>query len=72
MVRAMPQAPAALRAKFPGSEVEAWEVLEKNFTDTKGVIRKKDPDYQPTKREMETLDYLWLEWDYTYACWPQE
>ena len=47
----MPQATDELRAEFPGWDSEALAVLETNFTEEKGVFRKKDPSYQPTKRE---------------------
>jgi hypothetical protein len=62
----MPQASEALRAKFPGDDAEALEVLVANFTEDRGVFRPKIKGYQPTQREAEALDYLWLEWDYAY------
>lgn len=62
----MPQAPQWLRDKFPGDDAEALEILEANFTEKAGVFRKKDPNYQPTEREFEAIDYLFQEWDYGY------
>jgi hypothetical protein len=63
----MPQATDELRSKFPGWDWEALDVLKENFTDTKGVLRKKDPAYQPTAREWDAIDYLFQEWDYMYV-----
>jgi hypothetical protein len=61
-----PQASGELRAKFPGSIEQAYDVLRDNFTDTKGVIRPKVDGYKPTKRESDAIDYLFLEWDFCY------
>lgn len=63
----MPQAPEQLRSKFPGMDREALDVIEANFTNTKGVIRKKDAAYQPSQREWDAVDYLFQEWDYEYT-----
>jgi len=63
----MPQATDELRAKFPGWDAEALQVLETNFTvGEDGVIRKKLPAYAPTPREFDAIDYLFQEWDYGY------
>ena len=62
----MPQATKELRAKFPGHDAEALEVIAANFVEWKGYIRKKDPLYQPTQREWDAIDYLFQEWDYCY------
>jgi hypothetical protein len=62
----MPQATNELRAKFPGYDSEAMEVLEKNFTHSRGVYRKKDPSYQPTEREWDAIYYMFQEWDFGY------
>lgn len=62
----MPQASDELRAKFPGSDQEALEVLSANFIETKFVFRKKDAAYVPTRREWEAIDYLFHEWDFGY------
>ena len=63
----MPQATDELRAKFPGDDGEALDVLEQNFVvDRTGVIRKKDSAYKPTDREFDAIDYLFQEWDYGY------
>lgn len=62
----MPQAPNELRAKFPGHDYEALEILKANFIENKGVICRKDLTYQPTQREWEAIDYLFLEWDYVF------
>lgn len=62
----MPQATPELRAKFPGHDSEAMEVLAKNFTQSKGVYRKKDPNYKPNLREWDAVDYMIQEWDYGY------
>lgn len=67
----MPQAPEELRAKFSGGDGEALDILRENYVvDCSGVIHPKTKDYQPTKRENEAIDYLWLEWDYGYASEP--
>jgi len=64
----MPQATPELRKKFPGNDSEAMEVIAANFlVDRGGVIRKKDPKYTPTDREMDAIDYLFQEWDFGYA-----
>lgn len=62
----MPQASDELRAKFPGHDAEALEVLRKNFRDNKGCLSLKDPNYKPTEREWDAVDYLIHEWDYDY------
>lgn len=65
----MPQATDELRAKFPGWDQEAQEVLGTNFTlhyPSVGIIRKRDPKYKPTEREWDAVDYLIQEWDYAY------
>ena len=67
----MPQAPDELREKFPDGDGEAWEVLEANFVDNRGLISPKQKGYTPTDRENEAIDYLWLEWDYAYTPDPQ-
>jgi archaellum biogenesis protein FlaJ (TadC family) len=62
----MPQATDELRAKFPGDDSEALEVIQKNFYEVLGVISKKEPLYEPTQREWDAIDYLFHEWDYEY------
>ena len=65
----MPQATPELRAKFPEWDGEALDVIRQNFTvDQGGVIRKKDPKYEPTEREWDAVDYLFQEWDYAYEA----
>ena len=61
-----PSAPEWLREKFPGQDREAFEVLRANFTERRGVFCRKDPNYIPTAREEEALDYMFHEWDYCY------
>jgi hypothetical protein len=68
----MPQASNELRAKFPGDDAEALEVLSQNFTEERGVIRPKQKNYTPTQRENEAIDYLFHEWDYVYEVEPKE
>lgn len=63
----MPQASDELRAKFPGHDSEALEVIATNFNDDKGWITLKDPNYKPTEREWDAVDYLIHEWDYAYG-----
>lgn len=63
----MPQASEELRAKFPGDDTEAWDVLNKNFNEIAGVIFPKVAGYQMTEREGEAIDYLSDEWDYGYS-----
>lgn len=63
----MPQSPPELRAKFPDGDLEALRVLKENFViDQSGVIHPRAWGYEPTSRENEAIDYLWLEWDYGY------
>lgn len=63
----MPQATDELRDKFPDYDGEALEVIKEHFTvDRTGIIRKKDPNYDPTEREWDAIDYLFQEWDYGY------
>lgn len=65
----MPQASDELRAKFPGWDAEAEEVLKTNFTvhqPSIGIIKKRNPEYQPTEREWDAIDYLFHEWDYVF------
>lgn len=62
----MPQASEELRAKFPGDDAEAWDVLKENFNDTAGVIYPKVEGYKPTEREDDALDYMFYEWDYGF------
>lgn len=63
----MPQASEALRAKFPGHDEEAWNVLKENFSEKAGMIFPTVVGYTPTEREDEALDYLFYEWDYGYS-----
>ena len=67
----MPQASKELRAKFPGSDREALDVLAKHFTagDTKhpGRIQLRNQNYQPTQREWDAITYLVHEWDYSWT-----
>lgn len=67
----MPQASDELRAKFPGHDQEAWEVLKEHFDDDRGMIRRKDKTRQPTEREFEAIDYLCDEWDYCFEGIPK-
>lgn len=63
----MPQATNELRAKFPGDDAEALDVIQVNFIQKwPGVIWRKTPDYQPTSREWDAIVYLFSEWDYLY------
>lgn len=66
----MPQASDELRAKFPGHDDEALKVLEEHFTWDKPalwIIRRKDPNYVPTDREWEAIDYMCDEWDFGWS-----
>jgi len=51
--------------QFP-NDADAWAVLKDNFTDNAGLITKKDPMYRASVREMDAIDYLCDEWDYSY------
>lgn len=63
----MPSAPPDLQDKFPGYDKEALNVIAKNYTVDKGfVIRPKTAGYEPTERENDALNYLWLEWDFAF------
>lgn len=62
----MPQASSELRAKFPNGDTEALDVIEVNFTESKGLITPKVAGYIPTDRESDAIDYLFQEWDYGY------
>jgi len=64
----MPQASDELREKFPGYDAEALEVIAANFTETRGLIRRKSSSYLPNQREWDAVDYLIQEWDYVYSC----
>jgi hypothetical protein len=68
----MPQASDALRAKFPGSDTEAFEVLEPFCTIDKGHIRPKSVEHLArfTQREYDAVDYLFEEWDYGWNTEP--
>lgn len=62
-----PQASKILRDKFPGSNWQALKLLDKNFNISRdGVISRKSKAYNPTSREREAIQYLFLEWDYAY------
>ena len=64
----MPQATDELRAKFPGWDGEALDVIRENFTVNRGgLIYPKVKGYKPTQREDEAIDYLFQEWDYAYS-----
>ena len=45
---------------------DQWEILDVNFIDDKGYIRKKDTNYNPSREEFDAIDILCAEWDY---CW---
>lgn len=64
----MPTAPKELRDKFPGMDTEALQLLEAaGFTVSKDfIVRKPKPDYNPSSREFDAIDYLVEEWDYGY------
>ena len=63
----MPSAIPELQEKFPGMEQQALAVLRRNFIEIRnGVIIRKDPEYQPTQREYDAIDYLFYEWDFMY------
>jgi len=64
----MPSATEELRAKFPGDDREAIDILTANFVIGRGGnIYPVVKGYKPTLREEEALDYLFHEWDYTYT-----
>lgn len=46
--------------------VHAWDILESNFIDNKGVIERKDKSHKPTQRECDAIDHLCAEWDYAW------
>jgi hypothetical protein len=62
----MPSAPEELKRKFPNGEQEALSVLSFNFDIRKGIIMSKYSTHKPTHRELDAIDYLFLEWDYVY------
>lgn len=63
----MPQASEELRAKFPGSDQQAFEVIRNNFDVSRaGMICPKVQGYKPTAEEWDAIDYLFYEWDYGY------
>jgi hypothetical protein len=68
----MPQASDELRAKFPGHDQEAFDVIDANFfTSRGGIIHPKKKGYAMTVREGEAIDYLCDEWDYGFTpTWP--
>jgi hypothetical protein len=61
----MPQASDELRALFEDDGV-AWWILGENFTDDKGIIRRKDRSIRPTALQFSAIDYLCDEWDYIW------
>jgi hypothetical protein len=64
----MPQASDELRAKFPGDDQEAFDVIDANFSTSRGgVIFPKHIGYKMTEREGDAIDYLCDEWDYAYC-----
>ncbi len=67
----MPQAPDDLRAKFPGHDSEALDVLKKaGITHDRGMI-KLPPGMHP-KRVWDAVDYLCFEWDYAVANYERK
>jgi len=64
----MPQASDELRAKFPGHDQEAFDVIDVNFSTSRGgIIFPKKLGYKMTEREGDAIDYLCDEWDYAYS-----
>jgi hypothetical protein len=45
---------------------EAWNILEPNFIDDRGIIRRKNKSYQPTAHDFAAIDHLCDEWDYAW------
>lgn len=67
----MPQATEELRAKFPGYDAEALEVLKENFVvDKKWIIHPRAAGYTMTQREDDAIEYLFEEWDFGYDPAP--
>lgn len=64
----MPQASPRLRKLFSDDSV-AWKLLEdsQNFDEHRFLIFPVDPNYKPTKKESDAIDYLIQEWDWDYA-----
>lgn len=60
----MPQASDELRAKFPGYDIEATDVLLSAGWETDGCGWWTLPAHEPTDREWDALDYLLNEWDH--------
>lgn len=61
----MPTGPAELHTKWK-SDYNALEFLKKNFINNRGILKLRDKNYAPTLEEFSALNYLFLEWDYTY------
>lgn len=45
---------------------DAWDILDKNFYDYRGIIIKEDPNHPTSPQEWEAINYLLAEWDYEY------
>lgn len=45
---------------------DQWKILNTNFVDDNGIIRRKDNSYIPTKEEFGAIDILCDEWDYMW------
>jgi hypothetical protein len=48
------------------NDQQAWEILNPNFTDDKGIIRRKSSAYRPTALDFAAIDHLCDEWDYAW------
>jgi hypothetical protein len=62
----MPSASPALRAKFPGGDIEATGFLTgRGWTLTKQwKWVKPTPDHEVTPEEEDAINYMFWEWDY--------
>lgn len=68
----MPQAPDYLRKQF-ADDGEALDAIRVGYYVDKGfIIRPRYKGYEPSERENNALDYLWLEWDYGFGEYKNE
>ena len=63
----MPSGPAHLHKRYVDDDV-AWQYLRRRgFTRRRGVIAPPYRGHRLSKGESDAIDYLWMEWDWSYA-----
>jgi len=62
----MPQASPEQRARWPGSDTEASKFLaEAGYILTSDWYWIKPKNHKPTEKELDAIDYMCNEWDYS-------